>query len=131
MGGKLVASVAIYVAPERSFGAGALDDKRVPALPVTTRCSRPAPPPASERISGRSPRSPKTCSRWARASAHGTDTGGWGQRRGVGSDRAAAAAAKGGLPQLGLVAELALADCRCGWSRELQVRHGGAGVAGL
>jgi len=35
MGGKLVASVAIYVAPERSFGAGALDDKRVPALPVT------------------------------------------------------------------------------------------------
>jgi len=63
MGGKLVASVAIYVAPERSFGAGALDDKRVPALPVTTRCSRPAPPPASERISGRSPRSPKTCSR--------------------------------------------------------------------
>jgi len=52
MGGKLVASVAIYVAPERSFGAGALDDKRVPALPVTTRCSRPAPPPASERVSG-------------------------------------------------------------------------------
>src|SRR5260370_599681 len=26
---------------------------------------------------------------------------------------------------------MALADCRCGWSRELQVRHGGAGVAGL
>ena len=31
----------------------------------------------------------------------------------------------------GLVAEMALADCRCGWSRGLQVRHGGAGVAGL
>jgi len=131
MGGKLVASVAIYVAPERSFGAGALDDKRVPALPVTRAAAglrRPRPASGSR---GRSPRSPKTCSRWARASAHGTDTGGWGQRRGVGSDRAAAAAAKGGLPQLGLVAELALADCRCGWSRELQVRHGGAGVAGL
>jgi hypothetical protein len=52
MGGKLVASVAIYVAPERSFGAGALDDKRVPALPVTARCSRSAPPSASKRVSG-------------------------------------------------------------------------------
>jgi hypothetical protein len=53
---------------------------------------------------------------------HGADTGGCGQRRVIGSDQAAAAAAKGGLPQLGLVAEMALADCRCGWSRELQVR---------
>jgi hypothetical protein len=37
LGGKLVASVAIYVAPERSFGAGGLGDKRVPG--PASRCA--------------------------------------------------------------------------------------------
>jgi hypothetical protein len=60
MGGKLVASVAIYVAPERSFGAGALDDERVPG--PASRCALQQACAALGQQAGpaRSPRSPKT-----------------------------------------------------------------------